>query len=207
MKVSPSFPQAVWTTWHAGNLLWKRPRLWAVPKRHRPISDASVGKTNLPSAVKCPDTGRVYFICWQFELLAECFGRRSFWSFRLPAQDRHEAAGRAHRVAAEAQHAAHPDLLERVLQLRPVYVLPGTHHPGLEVSDPVYVGSDHVGLLLPAVLPVGGQLPGRSLQENVRQKNKKTVFRFPFKMGFRTPFTLCHSICSATCGTGRTSTE
>lgn len=93
----------------------------------------------------------------------------------LPAQDRHEAAGRAHRVAAESQPAAHPDLLERVLQLRPVHILPGTHHPGPEVSDPVYVGSDHVGLLLPAVLPVGGQLPGRSLQENVRQKTKHSV--------------------------------
>lgn len=114
---------------------------------------------------------------------------------RLPAQDRHEAAGRAHRVAAEAQLAAHLDLLERVLQLRPVHFLPGTHHPGPKVSDPVYVGSDHVGLLLPAVLPVGWQLPGRSLQENVRQKTKRSI-PILIKVGFSTSFTLSfHLFC------------
>lgn len=81
--------------------------------------------------------------------------------------DRHEAAGTVDLVAAEAPLAANSHLLERVLQLRPVHLLPGTHNPGPEVSDPVHVGADHLGLLLPAVFLVGGQLPGRTLQENV----------------------------------------
>lgn len=85
-----------------------------------------------------------------------------------PLRDRHAAAGgRADLGAAEAPLAANSHVLERVLQLRPLHLLPGTHHPGPEVSDPVHVGADHLGLLLPAVLLVGGQLPGRTLQKNV----------------------------------------
>lgn len=81
--------------------------------------------------------------------------------------DRHHAAGRAGLVAAQAPLAPNPHLLERVLQLRPVHRLPGAHHPGPEVSDPLHPAADHLGLLLPAVLPAGGQQHGRTMEENV----------------------------------------
>lgn len=77
--------------------------------------------------------------------------------------DRHEADGGADLVAAEATPAANSHLLERLLQLRHVHLLPGNHNPGPEVSDPVHVRADHLGLLLPAAFPVGGKLPGRTL--------------------------------------------
>ncbi len=35
------------------------------------------------------------------------------------------------------------------------------------MSDPVHPAADHMGLLLSAVLPVGGKQPGRTLQEDV----------------------------------------
>lgn len=79
----------------------------------------------------------------------------------------HEAAGRADLVAVQAPLAADSDLLERVLQLRSLHRLPRTHHPGPEVPDPVHPAADHLGLLLSAVLPVGGQQHGRTLQEDV----------------------------------------
>ena len=79
----------------------------------------------------------------------------------------HEAAGRANLVAVQAPLAADSDLLERVLQLRSLHRLPRTHHPGPEVPDPVHPAADHLGLLLSAVLPVGGQQHGRTLQEDV----------------------------------------
>lgn len=80
---------------------------------------------------------------------------------------RHEAAGRADLVAVQAPLAADSDLLECVLQLRSLHRLPRTHYPGPEVPDPVHPAADHLGLLLPAVLPVGGQQHGRTLQEDV----------------------------------------
>lgn len=82
-------------------------------------------------------------------------------------KERHEADGGAALASAEAAPAADPHLLERLLQLRPVRLLPGTHHPGPEMSDRCHSGADHLGLLLPAVLLVGRQLFGRNLQENV----------------------------------------
>lgn len=81
--------------------------------------------------------------------------------------DRHHGAGRADLVSVQAPLAPNPHLLERVLQLRSVHRLPGTHHPWLEVSDPLHPAADHLGLLRPAVLPAGGQQHGRTLQENV----------------------------------------
>lgn len=79
---------------------------------------------------------------------------------------RHEADGGA-LASAQAAAAADPHLLERVFQLRPVHLLPGTDHPGTEMSDWCHSGADHLGLLLPAVLLVGRQLFGGNLQENV----------------------------------------
>lgn len=85
----------------------------------------------------------------------------------VAVKERHEADGGAALASAEAAPAADPHLLERLLQLWPVRLLPGTHHPGPAVSDRGHRGADHLGLLLPAVLPVGGQLRGGALQENV----------------------------------------
>lgn len=95
--------------------------------------------------------------------------------------ERHEAAARrACLVAAEAPLAAHPHILERVLQFRPLHLLPGAHHPGPEVSNPVHAGTDHLGLLFPAVLPAGGQLLGRTLEENVSNRSPTIAAIIPY---------------------------
>lgn len=85
----------------------------------------------------------------------------------VAVKERDEADGGAALASAEAAPAADPHLLERLLQLRPVRLLPGTHHPGPAMSDWGHSGADHLGLLLPAVLLVGGQLCGGALQEDV----------------------------------------
>lgn len=89
---------------------------------------------------------------------------------------RHEADGGAAVAPAEAAPAADPHLLERVLQFRPVRLLPGAHHPGPEVPDWRHGGADHLGLLLPAVLRVGRQLFGRNPQENVSGTPRSLLF-------------------------------
>ena len=96
--------------------------------------------------------------------------------------ERHEAAARrAGLVAAEAPLAAHPHILERVLQFRPVHLLPGAHHPGPEVSNPVHARTDHMGLLFSAVLPAGGQLLGRTFEDNVSSGSLTNAASIPYK--------------------------
>lgn len=67
----------------------------------------------------------------------------------------------------QAPLAAHTDILECVLQLRPLYRLPRADHPGPKMSDPVHSPANHLGVLLPAVLSYARQHLGRTLQENV----------------------------------------
>uniref|UniRef100_A0A5F9DII2 Major facilitator superfamily domain-containing protein 4A n=1 Tax=Oryctolagus cuniculus TaxID=9986 RepID=A0A5F9DII2_RABIT len=69
--------------------------------------------------------------------------------------------------AAAPQPAAHPHLLERLLQLRPVPRLPGAHAAGPALPDAQFAAPDLLGLLLPAALPPAWQRPRRRLQEDV----------------------------------------
>lgn len=78
-----------------------------------------------------------------------------------------DAGRRADLVPVQEPDPADLDLLERVLQLRSVRGPPGSHHPGPALPDPVQPAADHLGLLLPAVLPPAGQLPGGAVQEDV----------------------------------------
>lgn len=152
----------------------KQVRKWVVPQ-------------DISQSASCPSVGYAALVtvpvlgdCWSCPLcpvtqcVSECVQCKWAVSAVGPQQRsellqkvRHEAAGRADLVAVQAPLAADSDLLECVLQLRSLHRLPRTHHPGPEVPDPVHPAADHLGLLLPAVLPVGGQQHGRTLQEDV----------------------------------------
>ena len=57
----------------------------------------------------------------------------------------------------QAALAAHADILERVLQFRPVHRTPRANHPGPELPDSLHSAADKLGVLRPAVFTVGGQ--------------------------------------------------
>lgn len=97
-----------------------------------------------------------------------CFDSDWFQS-AVPGCD--DAGRRADLVPVQEPVPADPDLLERFLQLRSVRRLPGSHHPGPALPDPVHPAADHLGLLLSAVLSAGGQLPGRTFQEDVSSES------------------------------------
>lgn len=84
---------------------------------------------------------------------------------RAAAQD---VVGRAGIGPVPEEPAAHPHLLERLLQLRPLHRLSGAHAAGPALPDTELALADHLGLLLAAVLPPARQLPRRGLQEDVR---------------------------------------
>uniref|UniRef100_F7BEI1 Major facilitator superfamily domain-containing protein 4A n=1 Tax=Ornithorhynchus anatinus TaxID=9258 RepID=F7BEI1_ORNAN len=81
--------------------------------------------------------------------------------------ERRHGLGRPRLRAVGAQPAAHPDLLERLLQLRAVRGLPGPHALRPALPDPQLPAPGHLGLLRPAVLPPVGQHLGGRLQEDL----------------------------------------
>jgi len=80
-----------------------------------------------------------------------------------------DVVGRAGVGPVPEEPAAHPHLLERLLQLRALHRVPGAHAAGPALPDPELPLPDHLGLLLAAVLPPARQLPRRGLQEDVRR--------------------------------------
>lgn len=98
------------------------------------------------------------------DLLGE--GRRT----KTGAQAEDVAVGCAGDESLQEEPSAHADLLERLLQLRPVHRLSGAHPARPALPDPDLAVADHLGLLLAAVLSADRELLGRRVQENVSQR-------------------------------------
>lgn len=80
------------------------------------------------------------------------------------------AVGCAGDESLQEEPSAHADLLERLLQLRPVHRLSGAHPARPALPDPELAVAGHLGLLLAAILLAGRELLGRRFQEDVSQQ-------------------------------------
>ena len=78
-----------------------------------------------------------------------------------------DVRGWADPNSVQEERSSHTDLLERVLQLRPLHCLPWSHNFGLAMSDKLDPQPDYMGIFLPAVLPADWQLHRRRFQKDV----------------------------------------
>lgn len=79
----------------------------------------------------------------------------------------HYVNWRAYTNTFQKELSTYTDILECVLQLWIEHSLSGAYNPRSEIPDWLHVTGDHLGVLLPAILPTHRQLDWRSFHKNV----------------------------------------